>query len=60
MWPYIPGAANVRRIMFADESFHRIQPALHLDAPDTPSVHLRGPLFRSPARTPPSPAPPPG
>ena len=26
--------------MFAHESFHRIQPELHLDAPDTPSLHL--------------------
>jgi hypothetical protein len=40
MWPYIPDDTNVRRIMFAHESFHRIQPALHLDAPDTPSLHL--------------------
>lgn len=40
MWPYIPEDPNVRRIMFAHESFHRIQPALHLMAPDTPSLHL--------------------
>jgi hypothetical protein len=40
MWPYIPEDTNVRRIMFAHESFHRIQPALHLAAPDTPSLHL--------------------
>jgi len=40
MWPYIPEDTNVRRVMFAHESFHRIQPALHLAAPDTPSLHL--------------------
>lgn len=40
MWPYIPDDPNVRRIMFAHESFHRIQPALGLEAPDTPSLHL--------------------
>jgi len=40
MWPYIPEDTNVRRVMFAHESFHRIQPALHLMAPDTPSLHL--------------------
>jgi hypothetical protein len=40
MWPYIPEDTNVRRVMFAHESFHRIQPALHLAAPDTPGLHL--------------------
>jgi hypothetical protein len=40
MWPYVPEDTNVRRVMFAHESFHRIQPALHLMAPDTPSLHL--------------------
>jgi hypothetical protein len=40
MWPYIPEDTNVRRIMFAHESFHRVQPALGLEAPDTPSLHL--------------------
>jgi hypothetical protein len=40
MWPYMPDDTNVRRIMFAHESFHRVQPALHLMAPDTPSLHL--------------------
>lgn len=40
MWPYIPDDTNVRRIMFAHESFHRVQPALGLAAPDTPSLHL--------------------
>ncbi len=46
MWPYIPEDTNVRRIMFAHESFHRIQPALHLMAPDTPSLHLDTPEGR--------------
>jgi len=40
MWPYIPEDTNVRRVMFAHESFHRVQPALRLMAPDTPSLHL--------------------
>ncbi len=40
MWPYMPDDTNVRRIMFAHESFHRIQPELGLTAPDTPSLHL--------------------
>ncbi len=33
MWPYIPDAANVRRIMFAHGSFHRIQPGLRHTMP---------------------------
>lgn len=40
IWQTIPEDAVVRRIMFEHESFHRIQPALHLMAPDTPSLHL--------------------
>jgi len=40
MWPTLPDDTNVRRIMFAHESFHRIQPDLGLAAPDTPSLHL--------------------
>ena len=40
MWPYMPEDTNVRRAMFAQESFHRVQPQLHLMAPDTPSLHL--------------------
>lgn len=40
IWPTIADDTNVRRIMFAHESFHRIQPALGLSAPDTPSLHL--------------------
>jgi hypothetical protein len=40
MWPYIPDDTPTRRIMFAHESFHRIQPGLGLAAPDTPSLHL--------------------
>lgn len=40
MWPYMPEDGAVRRVMFAHESFHRVQPALRLMAPDTPSLHL--------------------
>jgi hypothetical protein len=40
MWPYMPQDTLTREIMFAHESFHRVQPGLHLDAPDTPSLHL--------------------
>jgi hypothetical protein len=40
MWPYIPDDTHVRRVMFAHESFHRIQPALGLATPDTPALHL--------------------
>jgi hypothetical protein len=40
IWQTIPEDAFVRRIMFEHESFHRIQPALHLMAPDTPGLHL--------------------
>ena len=43
IWETIPEDAVVRRIMFEHESFHRIQPALHLDAPDTPGLHLDTP-----------------
>jgi hypothetical protein len=46
IWPTIPEDAVVRRIMFEHESFHRIQPALHLEAPDTPSLHLDTPEGR--------------
>jgi hypothetical protein len=46
IWFLIPEDALVRRIMFEHESFHRIQPALHLMAPDTPSLHLDTPEGR--------------
>src|SRR5580704_2330892 len=46
IWPTIPEDAVVRRIMFEHESFHRIQPALHLEATDTPSLHLDTPEGR--------------
>ncbi len=39
MWPLYGGAADLP-IIFGHEMFHRIQPALHLDAPDAPNPHL--------------------
>lgn len=39
LWPP-PEETFTRRVMFAHELFHRIQPKLGLDAPDTPNVHL--------------------
>ncbi len=38
-WP-MPEDAFTRDVKFAHELFHRIQPALHLDAPDTPNLQL--------------------
>lgn len=38
-WP-LPEDTYTRHVQFAHECFHRIQPALHLDAIDTPSLHL--------------------
>jgi hypothetical protein len=38
-WP-MPEDTLTRRVEFAHEMFHRIQPELHLDAPDTPSPYL--------------------
>ena len=40
MWPTIPSDTIDRRITFAHESFHRIQPALGLMAPDSPNLQL--------------------
>ena len=40
MWPTIPTDTVDRRITFAHESFHRIQPALGLMAPDSPNLQL--------------------
>jgi hypothetical protein len=38
-WP-VPQETFPRQIKFAHELFHRIQPAIHLDAPDMPNLHL--------------------
>jgi hypothetical protein len=38
-WP-MPEDIFTRQVKFAHELFHRIQPALHLDAPDTPNLQL--------------------
>ena len=38
-WP-LTDDTNSRRVAFAHELFHRIQPALHLDAPDMPNLQL--------------------
>jgi hypothetical protein len=40
LWPLVPDDRLTREKMFAHEMFHRIQPALHLDAPDTPNLQL--------------------
>jgi hypothetical protein len=40
MWPTIPTETIDRRIMFAHELFHRIQPGLGLMAPDSPNLQL--------------------
>ncbi len=40
MWFTIPDDRITRRITFAHELFHRIQPGLHLMADDTPSADL--------------------
>ncbi|MGD0192004.1 MAG: hypothetical protein ABSD74_14785 [Rhizomicrobium sp.] len=39
MWP-LYGDALTQRVTFAHELFHRIQPALHLDAPDSLNLQL--------------------
>ncbi|MDE2183260.1 MAG: hypothetical protein KGJ78_09585 [Alphaproteobacteria bacterium] len=44
-WP-LPDDTFTRRVKFAHELFHRIQPDLHLNAPDTPSLHLDTPEGR--------------
>ena len=38
-WP-VPESTLTRRTKFAHELFHRIQPTLHLDAPDLPNLQL--------------------
>jgi hypothetical protein len=40
MWPTIPTDAIDRRITFAHELFHRVQPELGLMAPDSPNLQL--------------------
>jgi hypothetical protein len=40
MWPTIPADTIDRRIIFAHELFHRIQPELGLMAPDSPNLQL--------------------
>ena len=45
MWPMY-GDALMRRIALAHEPFHRIQPLLHLDAPDSPNLQLDTPEGR--------------
>jgi hypothetical protein len=40
MWPTIPADPIDRRIIFAHELFHRIQPELGLMAPDSPNLQL--------------------
>jgi len=46
MWPTLPGDTIERRIIFAHESFHRIQPGLGLMAPDSPNLQLDTPEGR--------------
>jgi hypothetical protein len=46
MWPLYYGGAPELPIMFGHEMFHRIQPALHLDAPDLPNPQLDTPEGR--------------
>ena len=46
MWPTIPSDVIDRRITFAHESFHRIQPALGLMAPDSLNLQLDTPEGR--------------
>jgi hypothetical protein len=40
MWPSIPTDTIDRRVIFAHELFHRIQPSLGLMAPDSPNLQL--------------------
>ena len=42
MWPTIPADPIDRRVTFAHELFHRIQPGLSLMAPDSPNLQLDG------------------
>ena len=46
MWPTLPSDTIERRIIFAHESFHRIQPGLGLMAPDSPNLQLDTPEGR--------------
>jgi hypothetical protein len=46
MWPSIPTDAITRRITFAHEMFHRIQPGLGLMAADSPNLQLDTPEGR--------------
>lgn len=46
MWPTIPTDSIDRRITFAHELFHRIQPGLGLMAPDSPNLQLDTPEGR--------------
>jgi hypothetical protein len=46
MWPTIPANTIDRRIIFAHELFHRIQPGLGLMAPDSPNLQLDTPEGR--------------
>jgi hypothetical protein len=46
MWPTIPTGTIDRRITFAHELFHRIQPGLGLMAPDSPNLQLDTPEGR--------------
>jgi len=40
VWQLVPDDRLTREKMFAHEMFHRIQPTLHLAAPDTLNLHL--------------------
>ena len=46
MWPTVPTDTIDRRITFAHELFHRIQPGLGLLAPDSPNLQLDTPEGR--------------
>ena len=46
MWPTVPTDTIDRRIAFAHELFHRIQPGLGLMAPDSPNLQLDTPEGR--------------
>jgi hypothetical protein len=46
LWPTIPADTIDRRIIFAHELFHRIQPELGLAAPDSPNLQLDTPEGR--------------
>jgi hypothetical protein len=46
MWPTIPTEIIDRRITFAHELFHRVQPELGLVAPDSPNLQLDTPEGR--------------